>query len=52
MLPDAATALREAQASRGTGLSGKGFSEASKVIRRPDPFGSENHEEASGKTSQ
>ena len=42
---DAAAALREAQASRGTGLSEKGFSEASKVIRQPDPFGSENHEE-------
>ena len=41
---DAAAALREAQASRGTGLSGKGFSEASTVIRQPDPFGSENHE--------
>jgi hypothetical protein len=42
---DAAAALRDVQASRGTGLSGKGFSEASKVIRQPDPFGSENHEE-------
>jgi len=42
---DAAAALREAQASRGPGLSGKGFSEASKVIGQPDPFGSENHEE-------
>ena len=42
---DAAAALREAQPSRGTGLSGKGLSEASKVIRQPDPLGSETHEE-------
>ena len=42
---EAVAALKEAQSSRGTGLSGKGFSEASKVIRQPDPFGSENHEE-------
>ena len=42
---EAVAALKEAQSSRGTGLSGKGFSEASKVIRQPDPFGSENDEE-------
>ena len=39
---DAVTALREAQASRS---SGGGFHEASKVVRQPEPFGSENHEE-------
>ena len=39
---DAVTALREAQASR---ASGGGFQEASKVVRQPEPFGSENHED-------
>eukprot|EP00435_Cladocopium_sp_Y103_P046478 s88_g13.t1 len=39
---DAVTALREAQAPRS---SGGGFQEASKVVRQPEPFGSENHEE-------
>ena len=40
---DAVTALREAQATR---ASGSGFQEASKVVRQPEPFGSENHEVA------
>ena len=39
---DAVTALRETQASR---ASGGGFQEASKVVRQPEPFGSENHKD-------
>ena len=40
---DAVTALRDAQAARSSGPSG--FQEASKVIRQPEPFGNENHED-------
>ena len=39
---DAVTALCETPASR---ASGGGFQEASKVVRQPEPFGSENHED-------
>eukprot|EP00435_Cladocopium_sp_Y103_P063021 s303_g24.t1 len=40
---EAVTALRDQQASRSA--LGGGFHEASKVVRQPEPFGSENHED-------
>ena len=40
---EAITALKDQQAAR-TGLN-DGFKEASKVIRQPEPFGSEVHED-------
>ena len=44
---EAVMALKEQQAAR-TGLN-DGFKEASKVIRQPEPFGPEVHEEDLGR---
>lgn len=42
---DAAQALQNAQSQRGTGVAGMdSFKEASRMVRQPDPFGSEDHE--------
>ena len=40
---DAVAALRDAQAARTS--SSSGFHEASKVVRQPEPFGSESHDD-------
>ena len=41
---DAVVALHDQQATRAAS-GGGGFHEASKVVRQPEPFGSESHEE-------
>ena len=41
---DAASTMKSLQDQRGAFTAGDNFKEASRMVRQPDPFGSEDHE--------